>query len=141
MSRLTDPLVNQQRSGLADLEEQQAIKIAAAYAKAYRKISPLMKTVAKEAGQVEEGMTGRELVETEAFRQMMQQTLDVFNAFGAELYKIITEGVRDAVALAEVDSVALMLRDVKQSDLAKAKELIKPTDSQDILDRLGLAND
>jgi hypothetical protein len=65
----------------------------------------------------------------------------VFNAFGAELYKITTDGVRDAVALAEVDSVALMLRDVKQSDLAKAKELIKPTDSQDILTRLGLAND
>ena len=108
----TNKLANDQRNALADLEDTQAQKIASEYAKSYRKIKPLVNAITEQAKLAENGMTGREIVETEAFRELMRQTLDVFNAFGAKLYDITKEGITDAVALGANDCVELMLQDV-----------------------------
>ena len=136
----TNKLANQQRNALADLEDKQAQRIASEYAKAYRQVKPLINAMVQQTGLVDGGMTGREIVETAAFRELMQKTLDVFGAFGAKLYEVTKEGITDAVALGANDCVDLMLQNVAESDKAKAKAMINPVDQKDLLDRLGVTN-
>ena len=136
----TNSLANEQRNAIADLEDKQAQRIASEYAKAYRKVKPLINAMTEQTGMTENGMTGREIVETETFRELMRQTLDVFNAFGGRLYDITKEGVSDAVALGSEHCVELMLQDVNALDKDKARAMLNPVDQQDLLNRLGVTN-
>ena len=136
----TNSLANEQRNAIADLEDKQAQRIASEYAKVYRKVKPLINAMIEQTGMTEDGMTGREIVEMAAFRELMQKTLDVFGAFGAKLYEVTKEGITDAVALGANDCVDLMLQNVAESDKAKAKAMINPVDQKDLLDRLGVTN-
>ena len=90
-------LTDEQRRRRRSAEARQAVRVTRLYGEAFKRLQPAIKAVTAQVGAVDGGMTGRQIVESEAFQALMQQTLDVFGAFGRDLYNLTIEGVRTGV--------------------------------------------
>ena len=134
-------LVDEQRQRRRSAEARQAIRVTRLYGEAFKRLQPAIKAVAAQTGTVDGGMTGRQIVESEAFKTLMQQTLDVFGAFGRDLYNLTVEGVRTGVADGLVDAQALILAPVKPHDRERAAGMLKMPAPEDVLSNVGVRSD
>ena len=134
-------LVDEQRRRRRSAEARQAVRVTRLYGAAFKRLQPAIQAVTAQAGAVEGGMTGRQIVESDAFRALMQQTLDVFGTFGRDLYNLTVEGVRMGVADGLVDAQSLILAPVKAHDRERAAGMLTMPTPEDVLGNVGVRSD
>lgn len=134
-------LVDEQRRRRRSAEARQAVRVTRLYGAAFKRLQPAIQAVTAQAGAVEGGMTGRQIVESEAFQALMQQTLDVFGAFGRDLYDLTVEGVRTGVTDALTDARALILEPVAAHDRERADGMLTMPTPEDVLGGVGIRAD
>jgi len=134
-------LVDEQRRRRRSAEARQAVRVTRLYGEAFKRLQPAIKAVTAQAGMVDGGMTGRQIVESEAFRALMKEILDVFGAFGRDLFDLTVEGVRIGVADGLVDAQALILAPVKAHDRERAAALLTMPTPEDVLGNVGVRPD
>lgn len=134
-------LVDEQRRRRRSAEARQAVRVTRLYGEAFKRLQPAIKAVTAQAAAVEGGMTGRQIVESEAFQALMQQTLDVFGAFGRDLYNLTIEGVRTGVGDGLNDAQALILEPVAAHDRERAAGMLTMPMAEDVLGGVGIRAD
>lgn len=134
-------LVDEQRRRRRSAEARQAVRVTRLYGAAFKRLQPAIKAVTAQAGAVEGGMTGRQIVESEAFQALMQQTLDVFGTFGRDLYNLTVEGVRTGVGDGLTDAQALILEPVAAHDRERAAAMLTMPSQEDVLGGVGIRAD
>ena len=134
-------LVDEQRRRRRSAEARQAVRVTRLYGAAFKRLQPAIKAVTAQAAAVEGGMTGRQIVESEAFQALMQQTLDVFGTFGRDLYNLTVEGVRTGVGDGLTDARALILEPVAAHDRERAAGMLTMPTPEDVLGNVGVRTD
>lgn len=134
-------LVDEQRRRRRSAEARQAVRVARLYGEAFKRLQPAIKAVTAQVGAVDGGMTGRQIVESEAFKALMKNTLDVFGTFGRDLYNLTVEGVRTGVADGLVDAQALILEPVAAHDRERAAGMLTMPTAEDVLGNVGVRTD
>lgn len=134
-------LVDEQRRRRRSAEARQAVRVTRLYGEAFKRLQPAIKAVTAQVGAVDGGMTGRQIVASEAFKALMQQTLDVFGAFGRDLYNLTVEGVRTGVRDGLTDARALILEPVAAHDRERAAGMLTMPTAEDVLGGVGIRAD
>lgn len=130
-------------------EAKQALRIAKAFADARAQLKPYFDSLEKQLSLAQEakeatgarGLTGREVVNLSAFADLMVHTQEVFRKFGATLYDLTLEGVKQGVVEGLGEAEELLLEPVKPHHREKAKGLLSFPDPREILSGLGASGE
>lgn len=132
-------LVDKQTQAQLRAENRRAARITRLYGQAYKRLRPYEQAVMATINGASSGrMTGREIVESEAFKALIEATTEELNRFGAALYEDLVKGARDATAAGAADALALILESAHPDDRERAASMLQTVDQQDLQARLGV---